>query len=160
MSASWAQSEGAGPWSPSGTGSTLAPPGAPAAPTVRVTSAPAMVVSWTKPAANGAAITDYDVQYRPVWASGWQAWAHSGTTLSTTPSGLQAGTRYEVQVRARNALGWSAWSESGTGTTGMNTVATGEPTLSATAPRVGETLTADPAGIMDPDGLTHVVYTY
>ena len=41
---------GTGPWSPAGTGMTAAPsaPAAPAAPTIRVTTAPAMVVQWTK----------------------------------------------------------------------------------------------------------------
>ena len=40
-----------------------------------------------------------------------------------------------------------------------NTAATGTPTISGT-PQVGETLTADPSGIADDDGLENVTFTY
>ena len=41
-----------------------------------------------------------------------------------------------------------------------NAAPTGAPTISDTMPVVGETLTADPSGIVDADGLTGVTYAY
>ena len=152
--------QGDGNWSPSGTGTTL--PDRPAAPTVEAESATSLMVIWTAPTDNRAPITDYDVQYRQVGTPSWEDWSHTGSGTSTTITGLRAGTAYYVQVRANNAGGASAWSSTGSGITHGNMdnmPATGQPTLSGTA-RVGETLTVDTSGIMDPDGLTNVTYTY
>ena len=41
-----------------------------------------------------------------------------------------------------------------------NAAPTGAPTIDDTAPVVGETLTADPSGIADPDGLTGATFTW
>ena len=70
-------------------------------------------VSWEAPGDGGSAITDYDVQYSSDNGTTWTNHAHSGTSTSTTISGLTNGTYYEVQVRATNANGSSEWSFSG-----------------------------------------------
>ena len=69
-------------------------------------------MSWSAPADNGSAITDYDVQYRQTETTTWLDWAHTGTDTETTITGLTNGQTYEVQVRAENATGESAWSPS------------------------------------------------
>ncbi len=152
--------EGYGAWSASGTRTTLpAPPGAP---TVTAESVTRLHVEWDAQAAHEVAITGYDVQYRQVGTPDWERWDYTGSDMETTITGLRAGTGYYVQVRAKNAGGASAWSSTGSGITHGNTdnmPVSGQPTLSGTA-RVGETLTADISGIMDPDGLTNVTYIY
>ena len=110
-------------WSPSGEGTTAAgPPDAPAAPTVtpNTGSATSLDVSWTAPADNGAAISDYDVQYRAGTSGSFTTWSFTGNGTSTTITGLTTGTSYEVQVAATNTAGTSAWSQSGTGTPSDN----------------------------------------
>ena len=105
------------------------PPNAPAAPTVSVWNAE-LRVSWTAPNDNGAAITDYDVQYRActatdndttnlacdgttnTWATTWSPHTHSGTARSAAVTGLTNNTAYQVQVRAANSAGTGPWSAS------------------------------------------------
>ena len=122
-----ANSEGESGWSPSGRGTpraTATAPDAPSAPSVEAGDG-LLLVSWSAPADNGAAIVDYDVQYRAAGGS-WQEHPDDGSytdTLMTIP-GLTNGTTYEVQVRAANSEGESGWSPSGRGT----------PRASATAP--------------------------
>ena len=82
-------------------------------------------VSWEAPGDGGSAITDYDVQYSSDNGTTWTNHPHSGTSTSTTISGLTNGTWYEVQVRATNANGSSGWSYSGGG---MPTDLPGKPT--------------------------------
>ena len=112
-------SEGAGSWSPSGTGTTpqVAVPEKPPAPRVTAAGSATLVVRWTAPTDNGAPVTDYDVHYRQSGVSSWQVRLHSGTATQTTLTGLRASTEYEVQVRAGNRVGDGPWSESGTGAT-------------------------------------------
>ena len=86
-------------------------------------------MSWSEPAANGASISDYDVQYRVCTFSTdltcsnsstatWGSWTArtgetaSDTSRSVTLSGLTNGTSYQVQVRAANSVGESDWSAS------------------------------------------------
>ena len=78
-------------------------------------------VSWTAPANEGPAITDYDVQYRldsTAPSGSWTELTDLGTVLTTTITGLREHEPYEVQVRATNADGDSLWSASGWGTPG------------------------------------------
>ena len=107
---------GEGPWSPSGTGTPNEKPGRPAAPSVASAGAASLRVSWTAPANNGSAITDYDVRYKRSSSSSWTSHSFAGTGTSTTIAGLTAGTAYDAQVRAGNAAGEGAWSPSGSGT--------------------------------------------
>ncbi len=89
-------------------------PDAPAAPTL--TSGNAQIsVSWTAPANNGSAITDYDVQYKAKTVNTWTSHTFTGTGTSTTiSSSIANGTEYEVQVRATNGNGTGEWSPSAT----------------------------------------------
>ena len=93
-------------------------PEAPDAPTVTATagSTTSLDVSWTAPS-SGAAIADYDVQYRAGSTGGFTSWSHDGDVQSTVITGLTDGTSYEVQVRAQNSEGPGDWSASGIGTT-------------------------------------------
>ena len=74
-------------------------------------------VSWTAPSANGAAIDDYDVRYRPAGGS-WTELPDGvkSAATSATVTGLTNRTAYEVQVRAGNSAGDGPWSASATGT--------------------------------------------
>ena len=112
-------SAGDGEWSASATGTPVAPASAPAAPSPpRLTAGDGQLgVSWTVPAANGAAINDYDVRY----GTGGGSWTElpddvKSTSTSATISSLTNGTTYEVQVRAGNPAGDGEWSASATGT--------------------------------------------
>ena len=136
-------------------------PDAPGAPRVAVsaTDVRAITVEWDEPANNGAAITDYDVQYQRDDETVWHNASHTGTGRTVTISNLLLGYGYRVQVRATNSAGTSAWSASGSGATESNTAATGKPTISGTL-LVGETLTVDTSGISDADGLSGVSYAY
>ena len=95
-------------------------PGKPAAPTVPAATLNSLTVSWTAPENTGPAITDYDVQYRKGSSGGFTSWTHSGTSTSTTITGLDPNTTYEVQVQASNDEGTGDWSDSGSGTTIAN----------------------------------------
>ena len=98
------------------------PPAKPAAPTVTAAAATPtqLSVNWTAPTNTGSAITDYDVRYRADVTSptGDFTDAHyTGTTTSTTLTGLKASTNYQVQVRAISAEGTGPWSDAGTAKT-------------------------------------------
>ena len=116
-----ANSVGRGQWSPwsiAVTPSTDAAnvPATPSAPTATPGNAQA-TVSWTAPNNNGAAITDYDLQYRK--GAGGPIGAYIGvfTGTSKTITGLVNGTSYQFRVRAQNSAGESAWSLWSTGVT-------------------------------------------
>ncbi len=66
-----------------------------------------MNVSWQAPA-TGSDVTSYLLQYRPKGSTEWTTLTLPGTTLSTTITGLSAGTEYEFQVAALNEVGTSA----------------------------------------------------
>ena len=102
-------------------------PDAPAAAALTVWNK-SLRVSWTAPTANGAAIDDYDMQYRACTATpkscenkddddtAWGTWtshAHTGTATTATISSLTNGTAYQVQVQAVNSVGDSGWSAVG-----------------------------------------------
>ena len=96
-----------GPWSPSATDK----PGRPQAPSTPTLTAGArqLTATWTG-TANGSPITDYDVQYRKSGATDWTTWAHTGTALTATITGLLGVEDYEVRVRAESAAGEGPWS--------------------------------------------------
>ncbi len=76
-------------------------------------------------------------------APGWTL----GRFLSRSGSNwLSAGLSFKVQIRGTEAS--------------TNTPATGKPTISDTAPKVGDTLTADGSGISDADGPASPAFTW
>ena len=114
-------SVGESAWSDSGSANTAGPPAAPAAPSVSAAASgghSTLDVWWSAPSDNGAAISDYDVEYRRAGLNtSWATKSHVGTATSTTISGLAASTYYQVRVRAHNSVGESSWSSSGSGAT-------------------------------------------
>ena len=75
-------------------------------------SSTSLTATWTKPDLNGGPeITGYAVQYKVNTATTWEDFAHSGTAVTTTVTGLTADTSYQVQVRAKNGETDSDWSD-------------------------------------------------
>lgn len=71
-----------------------------------VASAAQILLSWTAPADNGLAITDYVVQYRAVGAANWITLTDGVSTLTRALIlNLTNGTTYEVTVAAKNSAG-------------------------------------------------------
>ena len=105
---------GWGGWSDVLSGAPAAAPDAPGAP-VLTPGDGELGVLWTAPAANGAVIVDYDVDYRS-GSGDWSAHEHVGAGTSTTISGLANGRSHEVRVLATNAQGSSGWSPSANAT--------------------------------------------
>ncbi len=101
-------SSATGPWSASTTDKPGRPP-AMTAPTLTAGTRQ-LTVTWTAPTPNGSAITDYDVQYRKSGATGWSEWAHTGTAVTATITGLEGAATYEARVRAKSAAGEGGWS--------------------------------------------------
>ena len=109
-------------------------PSAPGAPGVSATSGSttSLDVSWSAPADNGSAITDYDVRYKLSSDTAWTSHAHTGTATSATIAGLTAGSAYDVQVRATNGNGTGSWSPPGSSST--NTASNSAPTVATAIP--------------------------
>ena len=89
---------------------TETPRAVPSAPT-GVAGVPGNVqvaLTWTAPAANGSAITDYMVEFKTVAAATWSTFADgTSTATSATVTGLTNGTAYLFRVKAVNAVGAS-----------------------------------------------------
>jgi hypothetical protein len=89
----------------------VTPAGLPGAPTGLnlVPGNSQVALSWTAAGNNGAAITDYVVQYRVTGTVSWQT-ANDGVSpaTGTTVIGLAGGTSYDFQVIAVNAVGAGA----------------------------------------------------
>ncbi len=128
---------GAGDWSDASSPAT--PAAAPAAPAIP-NLAPGdgqLTVSWSTPAANGAAISDYDVQYKLGSVTGWTDANYDGTGTSTTLSSLTNGQPYDVQVRAKNSVGWGGWSPSASATPATTATVPAAPAPPTLAPGNG-----------------------
>ena len=95
-------------------GPSLDVPDAPVAPTLRAGTT-WLEASWTAPADNGSAITDYDLQYRTNGI--WLEANHTGTSTTKRIESLSPDTSYEVRIRATNAEGTGNWSPSTSGRT-------------------------------------------
>ena len=134
-------SVGDGAWSASASATpTPEKPGVPAAPVLTVQDH-SLGVAWSAPASNGAAITDYNVQYRKqnsddTWPVSWTSKSHTGTAITTVISGLTNGSRYQVQVQAVNSKGAGGWSLSSTATPGAAPSAPSAPTLTASPQQI------------------------
>ena len=136
-----ANARGDGAWSASAAVKAGAP-ATPAAPAL-VPGLTQLAASWTAPANNGSAITDYDVRYKTAAASTWTEWnaSNTGTTTSATITGLITGTAYQVQARATNSVGDSAWSASATSAAGAP-AAPAAPTLTSANTQLAATWSA------------------
>ena len=85
----------------------------PAKPTLAAVSGSSttLTATWTKPGLNGGPdITGYKLEYRE-GSGNWQNFAHSGTGVTATLTGLTANTEYQVRVRAENGETDSDWSD-------------------------------------------------
>ena len=70
-----------------------------------------LTATWRKPGLNGGPdITGYKLDYRE-GSGNWQNFAHSGTGVTATLTGLTANTEYQVRVRAENGETDSDWSD-------------------------------------------------
>ena len=70
-----------------------------------------VVVAWGAPANNGAAITDYVVQYSTSSAGSYTTFADgTSTSTSATVTGLTNGTAYYFKVAATNSVGTGSYS--------------------------------------------------
>lgn len=68
-------------------------------------------LTWTAPAANGATITDYVVQYKASSSGTWLTFADgTSATTSATVTGLTNGTAYDFRVAATNSAGTGSYS--------------------------------------------------
>lgn len=72
------------------------------------------IVSWTAPTVlSQTPITDYIIEYSNNSGSTWSTFSDgTGTSTSTTVSGLTNGTSYIFQIAATNAIGQGNWSTS------------------------------------------------
>ena len=93
-------------------------PDKPDKPTVTAVSgsSTSLDVSWTEPGLNGGPeITGYQVRYenREIGTTTWSlnSWPHTGTTTTTTITGLEANQEYRVEVKALNGETPSDWSD-------------------------------------------------
>ncbi len=100
-------------WSPSSASVEAGTPDPPTAPALTPGSGQ-VTATWTAPANNGSAITDYDLRYCSTACSTASNWTfvENGTSAGTTATipNLTDGTPYQVEVRATNGRGDSGWS--------------------------------------------------
>ena len=75
-------------------------------------STTSLTATWTKPGLNGGPdITGYDVQYKESTESSWTDFAHTGTGVTATITGLTEDTSYQARVLAKNGETDSDWSD-------------------------------------------------
>ena len=75
-------------------------------------SATSLSATWAEPGLNGGpAITGYKLEYRVSPDGAWMDFAHTGTTVTTTITGLTANTEYQARVQALNGETPSDWSD-------------------------------------------------
>jgi titin len=105
-----------GAWTAAVLATPLGAPGAPggltaaAAPAAGVGSGQ-VKLTWSAPASNGAAITDYVIESSADGGATWTTVNDGVSTATTTMvSHLTNGTQYSFRVAAKNAVGRGAWS--------------------------------------------------
>ena len=75
-------------------------------------STTSLTATWTKPGLNGGPdITGYALQYKESTESSWTDFAHTGTGVTTTITGLTEDTSYQARVLAKNGETDSDWSD-------------------------------------------------
>jgi hypothetical protein len=109
-----------------------------------------VVVTWSAPANNGAAISDYVVQYSTSSSGSYTAFADGiSTSTSATVTGLTNGTAYYFKVAATNSVGTgsnSAASAAATPTLPTQTVTWSPTTALTTAQSPNTPLAASSSG--------------
>ena len=69
-----------------------------------------MTLTWTAAAANGSAVTDYEVEYSSDGGTNWTPFVHAASAATTqTVTGLTNATAYVFRVRAVNVVGVGEW---------------------------------------------------
>ena len=109
-------------------------PSTPDSPSLSSSTSSSLSVTWSAPSNTGPAIDDYDVQYRQGTTGSFSNQSHTGTSRSTTITGLTASTAYQVRVRASNAEGTSGWSQTvsfSTGSSSPNQVTNNAPVFTS-----------------------------
>lgn len=128
---------GTGSWSASSAAAT--PRSAPSAPSnlVATPSAGAVALAWSAPSSNGAAITNYTVQFSSDGGTTWVVFPRpAGTATTASVTGLANGLEYSFRVSAQNALGSSSWSSTATATPVTTPSSPSSITCSAVSPGV------------------------
>ena len=75
-------------------------------------STTSLTATWEAPGKNGGpAITGYKLEYRAAPAGTWMDFAHTGTGVTATITGLTADTSYQARVLAENGETDSDWSD-------------------------------------------------
>ena len=75
-------------------------------------STTSLTATWDAPGKNGGpAITGYKLEYRAAPAGTWMEFAHTGTGVTATITGLTADTSYQARVLAENGETDSDWSD-------------------------------------------------
>ena len=143
------------------------PPGKPRNLTGAANADGTVTLSWDAP--NDDTVTGYQILRRRPTEGEKTLLVHLNDTGSTateyTDNDVTPDVGHAYRVKAINAVGLSRQSNFVNVTPTQpaepapNSLATGRPAISGTA-QVGETLTADTAGIADADGLTNVSYSY
>ena len=109
-----------------------------------------VVVAWSAPANNGAAISDYVVQYSTSPSGSYTTFADdTSTSTSATVTGLTNGTAYYFKVAATNSVGtgsYSAASAAATPTLPTQTVTWSTTTALTTAQSPNTPLAASSSG--------------
>ena len=100
------------------------------------------VLTWSAAAANGSAVTDYEVAYSSNGGNTWTTFPDgTSTALTATVTGLINGTAYVFRVRAINVVGAGEWT-------------------AASAPVTPYAMPSAPAGVQAVAGDTQMVLTW
>jgi hypothetical protein len=88
-----------------------------------------VTLTWTAAAANGSAVTDYEVEYSSNGGTSWTSFPHAASAATTqTVTGLTSATAYVFRVRAVNGVGSGAWSSTSAPVTPVAATAPDAPT--------------------------------